>query len=81
VDEVKAFGAGQVAGDILGNLETAEVLQVAYRLGFVVADINHPNGDFFAVSVTVCAWAVEIHGAVKSSVGKCFGCDTHKISG
>ena len=79
MDEVKVFGAGQVAGDIFGDLETAEVLQVADRLGFVVADINHPNGDFLALVVLVCARAVEIDGAVKTGIGKFCGGDAHKI--
>jgi hypothetical protein len=67
-----------MAGDLLGNLVTAEVLQVADRLGFVVADVNHPRWNFLAFGVTVGLRAVEINGAVKSGVGKICGCDAHK---
>ena len=79
VDEVKAASVGQMTGDLLGDLVTAEVLQVADRLGFVVADVNHPSGNFLAFVVAVGLRAVEIDGAIKSGVGKICGGDAHKI--
>jgi hypothetical protein len=79
VDEIEAAICGHVIGQQFGALEVVERVNLADGVGFFVADVHNPCGDFFAVVVLVGLWAVEIDGAEWADVGKFRSCDTHKI--
>jgi hypothetical protein len=77
VDKVKAAIFGHPVGQKLGGFEVVERVNGADGLGFVIADVHNPNGDFFTVLVLVGLWAVEIHGAERADVGKFRGLNAH----
>ena len=65
--------ARHLAGELFGGGEVVAAVNGAGRLGFRVADVNEPNGDFVAFVVLVGLGAVEEYAAPSAGnvVGHC----------
>ena len=59
MDELQAAVLGHALGELFGGLEAVELVNGVGGFGFLVADVNEPDGDFVTVAVLVGLRAVE----------------------
>src|ERR1041385_3781045 len=70
MDEFQAAVLRHALGEFLGGFEVVEFVNRVGGFGFLVANVNEPDGDFVPVGVLVGLRAVEKHRSEERRVGK-----------